>query len=407
MPQDVKTAFITVGHSMRRGGKTVVTKSKVAANKFDALTFSQNFKLPTLPRFRGIRFSYKLFLGAIALILILILVNYYSTNITVDTRTITIPGIQSDFEGYRVLLLSDLHGTRYGKDQTRLLSKISDLKYDMVLIAGDMVGSGGDPEPFYELLEGLGTSKPVYFIAGDSDPGPLLDSARVIEGTLNQMLLEDWVLGAMDRGAQYLNKPVKIEIGNSVMWLSPGVMLNVNADEALESTEYELSLQRSGVVDGISVDRNTLPFTNYRYRQYSALKEASLYMEESDLHITLSHYPPTDETLAATLVNAYETENAYLFPADLALCGHYCGGIWRIPGLGAFYVPNKLLDRHGWFPDQSYVNGLRTSSNTMVYTTSGLGVTDYGLFIDYRLLNPPQISLITLTTRLTPDLLGQ
>lgn len=399
----------SISHKLSSARRTTIQFTRKSANRFESFVNADSpdngGKRGGISRF-GMSFAK---FAAICLIALALFLTYYANKtIKVNSITVTIPGISPDFEGYRILLMSDLHGRTYGENQAVLLRELEDLKYDIVLLTGDMVGASGDPEPFYKLIEGLPSSKPVYFIAGDSDPGPLLTEARDIEGTLNEMLLEDWVLGAVERGAVYLNKPVKIEVADSVMWLSPASFLNVNADSALEMSEYELSLQKDGVVSGIGVDHGTLPYTNYRYRQYTALKEAALYMEEDDLHITLSHYPLSEEVLSAAQINAPATENAYLMAPDLALAGHYCGGTWRIPLIGAFYIPDTLAPRHGWFPDQSVVSGLRasTSSNTTVYTSAGLGVTDYGLFPDIRLFNNPEVTVLTITTVLTPDLLG-
>ena len=52
--------------------------------------------------------------------------------------------------------------------------------------------------------------------------------------------------------------------------------------------------------------------------------------------------------------------------------GHNCGGIWRIPFVGAFYVPNRMLERYGWFPSQDDVSGLSQIGETQLYITGGL-----------------------------------
>lgn len=397
--------MMNVRRTLRLGGRTTIDYSKNLMSRFERFVEQDNADEQIRRTFR-FRMRFSTFVVLAIALLFLALLFFSDRNIVTDQQKVTIAGISSDFEGYSILHLSDLHGRRYGEKQSALLRAIDETDYDIVLITGDMVGSSGDPEPFYELLEGLGTSKPVYFIAGDSDPGPLLSSARDIVGTLNEMVLEDWILGAMERGAIYLNKPVELTVGSSSLWLSPASMLNINADDALEMASYELDLQKDGVIDGIGADYTVLPFTNYRYRQLSSLKEGALYLEEEDLHITLSHYPPSDNTLSSTLSNAYTVENAYLFAPDLAFCGHYCGGIWRIPLLGAFYIPDALAERHGWMPEQNVASGLRQSAYTMIYTSAGLGVTDYGFFPDFRLMNSPQISVITLTTQLTEDLLA-
>jgi len=396
--------MVNIRRTLRLGGRTTIDYSKKLMTRFERYV-EQDDAGEKLKNFRyKIRFSTFVVLAIMLLFFALLL--FSNRNIVADQQKVTIVGVNSDFEGYSILHLSDLHGRRYGENQSSLLRAIDELDYDIVLITGDMVGASGDPQPFYELLEGLGTSKPIYFIAGDSDPGPLLSSARNIVGTLNEMVLEDWILGAMERGAIYLNKPYSLQVGSSTLWLTPASMLNINADDALEMASYELDLQKGGVIDGIGADYTVLPFTNYRYRQLSGLKEGALYLEEEDLHITLSHYPPSENTLSSTLSNAYTVENAYLFAPDMAFCGHYCGGVWRLPLLGAFYIPDALAERHGWLPEQEVVSGLRQCASTMIYTSAGLGVTDYGFFPDFRLMNSPQVSVITLTTHLTDDLLA-
>lgn len=403
--QATKPAMINLRRTLRMGGRTTIDYTQKMMTRFERFVEQEDSGEKITRRFH-FKISFTNFVAIAIVALLLALLIYSNTHIVTDEQKVTIVGVSTDFEGYSILHLSDLHGRRYGEKQASLLRSISNLDYDIVLITGDMVGKSGDPEPFYELLEGLGTSKPVYFIAGDSDPGPLISSARNIEGTLNQMVLEDWILGAIERGAIFLNKPVSLEVGTSTLWLSPASMLNINADNALEMAEYELDLQKEGVLGGIGVDYSDLPFTNYRYRQYKALKEAALYMEETDLHISLSHYPPTENTFLSAKSNVEATENAFLFAPDITFCGHYCGGVWRLPLVGAFYVPDSLAPRHGWLPAQESVSGLSQIASATVYTSAGLGVTDYGLFPDFRLMNSPQISLITLTTRLTDDLLA-
>jgi len=57
--------------------------------------------------FRHITFS--LFLTVFAVILLIALMLFSNTNIVVDEQKVTIPGASSDFEGFSILHLSDLH----------------------------------------------------------------------------------------------------------------------------------------------------------------------------------------------------------------------------------------------------------------------------------------------------------
>ncbi|HIV29383.1 MAG TPA: metallophosphoesterase [Candidatus Pullichristensenella excrementipullorum] len=345
------------------------------------------------------------FLVGIALLLAL-MVLLQGNSLTVDEQEVTMVGLPEELEGYRILLLSDLNGRRFGDEQATILREIGTLDYDAVFIVGDMVGRGGDPEPFYELLEGLPSSRPVYFIAGDSDPQPVLDTTRDITGTVEQMVLADWILGAIERGATYVDAPVELEVGNASIWISPADMLNLNASELADTCEEQMLQEQEGTVLGLQSDHDTLPSTTYRYKRAQRLLQAVNSMTATDVHISLAHEPPSDEFLSASATHASSGEK-YLTQPSLVLAGHYCGGVWRLPGLGAFYIPSSTADRHGWFPAQEDVQGLSNAGGTQMYITAGLSTTGSAPLMFFRFLDRPQISIIELTATLPQNMLEQ
>ena len=141
-----------------------------------------------------------MFIGLFIVLMILVFF-LNSTNLTVDEQPVTLMALSPDAEGYRILVLSDLNGKRFGDSQSTILREIDSLDYDIVVCLGDMVGEDGDAEPFYELLEGLPKGKKVYFICGDSDPGPYRATMRNEVAPLADLVLEEWILGAVSRGA--------------------------------------------------------------------------------------------------------------------------------------------------------------------------------------------------------------
>ena len=74
--------------------------------------------------------------------------------------------------------------------------------------------------------------------------------------------------------------------------------------------------------------------------------------------------------------------------------GHFCGGEWKIPGLGAFHIPSRLSARYGWFPDDARVCGLYSLEDVKVYITRGLS-TNGDVLMPFRVNNRPEISLLT------------
>ena len=398
--------FMKLSRGVRRGSATVTRYSRHILSGFNDFTAGKHdekineFVTTRLSWIRKVRFS-GFVVGSIALLaLMLLLLN--NSSIQVEEKTISIAGLSGDFEGYRIVLLSDLHGREYGEEQATLLRSLNALKYDMMILAGDMVGKGGNPAALYDLLDGKTSAAPVYFIAGDSDPGPLLSEPRDTSGLLENYVLEDWIIGAIQRGATYLSAPLLIEKGSSRLWLTPESMLDVEASPLLSRLNAQYRSESSAYVDGSEAARVTLPLTAWRVQCAEKLLSAVTSVENSDLHIAVAHFPPIEPYNAAS---GYSGSGMLRTP-DLVLAGHYCGGGWKVPFFGALYVPAIEAPRHGWFPDQSLVEGERRLANVTVYTTGGLAMTDAIGLPGFRLNNQPKITVLTLTAALTDDLLG-
>ncbi len=404
-------ATIKLGRSLRTGSAYVMKVSRKAYKGFNTFTQSQSARPAPSGRPRTAlsrNLTYLIFLLSIFLIMAVALMVLNNASVTVERLTVSVVGLPQDLEGYTILQISDLHGRSFGSQQTSLLRTINDLSYNLLVFTGDMVGRSNDPQPFYDLLDGLSANRPAYFIAGDSDPDPLLDQARDITGTLEELVLSDWVLGAQERGATYLSAPTPVTAGTSTLWLSPASQMSLDIQDTLATLKEEVELETEGTLDGMEVDRSNLPFSDWRYRQIQKLDEAVRQMNSEDTHIALSHYPPSQEYIDITQDLGAQEEDPYTYlPAvDLVLAGHYCGGGWKFPFVGALYVPNSMLPRHGWLPAQEEVQGLRTLGSIQLYTSPGLSVTDRIFLPNFRFLNPPTITLITLTSAITDDLLG-
>lgn len=342
-------------------------------------------------------------LGILFVFLAFVLMN--NSNLEIDDQSVTVVGLPVDLEDYKMLVISDLNGHRFGDKQSSLLRTIGNLDYDSIFFLGDMVGSGGDPQPFYEILEGIPASKEVFFICGDTDPGPFVETPRDITGTLSQMVLEDWILGAIERGATYVDAPVSLNVGASKIWISPSTLLNLEANEFLKTWNDQMEQEEDGVLSGLKADYNTLPITSYRQRAAQRFYDATPSMTEEDFCIVLSHEVPSKNSLYAAASHGNDS-GRFLEQAELVLAGHYCGGVWRLPLIGAFYVPDNMLPRNGWFPAQDRTAGLSSVGETQVYITSGLDINTKTPVLSFRLFNQPQLSLITLTATLPENMLS-
>ena len=351
---------------------------------------------------REIRF-WPLFLLVLLVMLVGVIV-ISNGNLKIADQSVIVVGLPEDLENYQILVLSDMNGRRFGDQQSALIREIENIGYDMILCVGDMVGKDGDPEPFFEFLDNLSRPGRVYFVCGDSDPGPFVETVRPIEGTIEQLVLEDWILGAIDRGAHYIDAPTAVTVGETKLWLTPTIFLNLDTISYRENWRSQTEQEEDGVVTGLNSNYASLPFTSYRYNQakrfYSAVREISA----TDLLIGLSHVVPDDDFIRSAASHDQESDS-YLFEPELIVSGHYCGGMWKLPGLGAFYVPNTMLPRNGWFPAQEDVSGLSSVGESQIFITNGLSNTSSIPVLPFRVFNDPEISVLKLTAKLPDNML--
>ena len=411
-----KTKFSVMKLSKGFGGKASVTRVKKKKHKHAAFRMSDinrvvrgDLQLKVEKAFlrrtafiHNIKFS--AYIVASVLILAAIVIFFSNRSLSLDERTVSIAGLNSSLEGYKILLISDMNGQDFGDDQVTITRALNRKTYDLVLFAGDMVGGSGDYAPFISLIENLKRSVPKYFVAGDSDPGPYLDEPRAdASGEIKNFVLEDWILAAEDAGAVYLSAPTCLTVGNASLWLSPETLLETEASPLVSKLSNENRIETAEYVAGSAAAAKALPFTAYRLDQAQSILSATTTMQPDDMHIALAHYPPLNEYNPNS---AFATSGMLRMP-DLVVAGHFCGGGWRLPLYGALYIPATEASNNGWFPkDQSVVEGLRMLGPVSVYTTGGLSISDAFLLPKLRLNNRPKITLLTLTAALTDDLLG-
>jgi hypothetical protein len=128
-----------------------------------------------------------------------------------------------------------------------------------------------------------------------------------------------------------------------------------------------------------------------RLADIRALKET---IRPEDIQVVLTHIPLTEE-YAASMVSWADKEAVFsLRYASLILAGHYNGGQWRVPGVGAVYVPEL-----GWFPEDRLVQGLSRLGEIPQYISPGLGSDPHYGHQPGRVYNPPVITRIVLTRK--------
>lgn len=242
--------------------------------------------------------------------------------------------IPSEFDGFRIVQITDLHNKLFGKDQKRLIKKIKSLDPDVIVFTGDMVSRREkhlqNAESFVENAVKI---CPVYYVEGNHEKystsytvyfKPFLEAVGV--HTLR-------------------NKSEKIFSGGSYITIC-GVRDLVDVTEF----GYDVSLRNDVFCGWI---KNVLD-------------------KEDGFKILLSHRPEYFEEYSKN-------------GADLVFTGHAHGGQVILPFIGGVYAPNQ-----GLFP--KYYSGEYTLGQTTMIVCRGLGNS----ILFPRINNSPQIVCVTL-----------
>ena len=283
----------------------------------------------------------------VTLLIVLILFVYlYFENTSlfiVQKNEIVSNKIDSNFDGYKILQLSDLHSREFGENNIKLINKIYKIDPDIIVCTGDMMNSiEDDGHVFINLVKKISKDYPVYYIDGNHE--------QLVEYN-NIGVYDEFISSLKDLDVKVLkNTKVKIQKGSSYL-----NMYGLNIDLVYYSTK-------------------------------SALKESNIEYTEDNFSKTINK-----ETFENNKYNILLTHNPIYFEVyeksgvDLILSGHVHGGIIRIPFKGGLLSPDQE-----WFP--KYYHGLYTINDTNMIVSAGLGNDT----VNFRIFNPFEMNLITL-----------
>lgn len=94
------------------------------------------------------RFFVVLFVLLVSLVIVIGTVNYgFTHSLNYERLTITVPTLPADLENWTILHFSDLHGLRFGQNQSGVSSAIGTPNVSSCVFTGDMIGPDGDIGP--------------------------------------------------------------------------------------------------------------------------------------------------------------------------------------------------------------------------------------------------------------------
>lgn len=268
-------------------------------------------------------------LGLMAIITLLIAAFQQSLTL----RTYQIQTDQLDRK-IRLMVITDLHSTIYGKGQSALINKIDESQPDLILLVGDIADDKVSHEGTKLLLADIGSRYPCYYVSGNH---------------------EIWSGQSDAIKSMIRSYGVTVLKGDSNLLSVNGQLLQIHGvDDPDQFVGY-------GTYDEIVPSDWAEQFHTCQ-----AMTKDTVY------DILLSHRPE---------LTHFYTDSGF----DLVLSGHAHGGQIRIPGiLNGLYAPNQ-----GLFP--SYAGGLYGLGATDMVVSRGLCKNNLP-----RIFNPPELVIVDL-----------
>mgnify|MGYP000892619994 CR=1 FL=1 len=241
--------------------------------------------------------------------------------------------LPKEFDGFRILQISDLHGCSFGRGNRRLLAAVERSRPDLIAMTGDMADRRiRDLGPTAALVHTLCGRYPVYFVEGNHEQ--TLGGER-----------RDWFEGEMRAAGARILRNASAELRRG------------SASIRLCGVRVPLRYYRAGVG---AKPRPVL--TGEEMEQFVGKKP-------EEYTVLLAHNPLCFAAYAA-------------WGADLTLCGHVHGGMVRLPGGRGLLSPERTF-----FPPYSagayFLNGCEM-------------VVSRGLAAGPRIGNVPELVEVTL-----------
>lgn len=276
--------------------------------------------------------------------------------------TLSISGLPKQFDGYRLVQLTDLH---FGPATSaahieRAVEITNSLKPQTVLLTGDYVQFSAT---------GLG-----HKIAKRFNPKAFrwIDyrrEVRELAHRLGKLLAPlspaDGIFGVFGNHdhLEGLGSIIR-QLPSSIQWLN-------NANVAIQKGGSKIIL--AGIDDLHRGKPNLFRALDFALLDASERVATGISAEGAVLKLLLSHNPDLTIALNSNLIQH----------VDLMLCGHTHGGQIRLPLFGAPVTRTK---------QKNHVSGLSYFKETAIYVSNGVG---YGA-VPIRFLCPPEIVCITL-----------
>lgn len=235
----------------------------------------------------------------------------------------------------KIVMIADLHDSRFGSENQKLIEKIEEQQPDMILMDGDMINEDSKNSMVAEkLIRKLAKKVPVYYALGNHEMVYMKKHPALIS---------------------------KLEKAGAVVLDQKETETVIKGNKICIGGIYDYAFAVDGEGHMRKKDMNV-----------KKLKFLEEFQAQESFRVMMAHRPDS-----FIFGEAFKTWNI-----DLVVSGHNHGGQIVIPGKGGLYGGDQ-----GWFP--KYVDGIHhfeTVKNMVI--TRGLGSSGEKL---YRMNNVPEI----------------
>lgn len=256
----------------------------------------------------------------------------------------------------RIIQISDLHNSSYGKNNSKLISRVEKLKPDLIIYTGDCIDSDEySNEKSLYLCSQLAKVAPSYYIYGNNEVEKLYDTPLTQEALDKKFGFNDnnrepeKLTSVVDKFKEELEK-------NGVR-----VLKNEMDTVTIGSTKVDVY----GVLTS-----NPSSFWSYAGNSF----DEYIYINTNHLKITAIHEP---------LVFEQYSPDSW---GDVLICGHTHGGTVKVPMIGPLYTHEG-----GLFPESkgAFIYGRYDVSGSPLIVSSGLDNKNI-----LRINNRPELVII-------------
>jgi len=257
--------------------------------------------------------KFKRFKLAVTLLALIVAFCIWQNNkIVVSSFDYANENVPVEFDGFKIVQVSDLHNKMFGQGQSRLLDRVEGLAPDIIIVTGDLIDRRKfNLEAAMFFINGAMEIAPVYYVSGNH---------------------EAWS-GKYDETISRLSEAGVFVIDGSSIEVSKG-QDSIRITGSPNPDLFSGSLSENGKYVKLNKELNQLK-------------------QNEGLNILLAHHPE--------LFGIY-SENGF----DLTFAGHAHGGQFRIPFFGGLFAPDQ-----GLFPE--YSSGRYVKGNSTMIVSRGLG----------------------------------